>query len=90
MFVTDIQIANYRYCSGSGRHIANVGVTLRDQFISLFCQLDLPEDECPDFRARALVGEALRQLARMPEYRSGKTAFHVADHLNEKLPRQTA
>lgn len=87
MLVTDIEISNYHYCRRSARHLANVCVTLRTQIVTLFCQLDLPADEAPATRASAFVGEALRQLRRMPELRSGQRALEFADGLE---PRQTA
>lgn len=87
MLVTDIEISNYHYCQRSARHLASVCVTLRNQIVTLFCQLDLPADETPKARASAFVGEALRQLRRMPELRSGQRALEFADGLE---PRQTA
>ncbi len=87
MLVTDIEINNYQYCQRSARHLASVCVTLRNQIVTLFCQIDLPADETPKARAAALVGEALRQLRRMPELRSGHRTLEFADGLE---PRQTA
>lgn len=81
MLVTDIEITNYQYCPKSARHLANVCVTLRNQIVTLFCQLDLPVDESPTARASAFVGEALRQLRRMPELRSGRNTLEFAEGL---------
>ena len=82
MLVTDIEISNYQYCPKSARHLANVCVTLRNQIVTLFCQLDLPADETPSARASAFVGEALRQLRRMPELRSGHRTLEFAAGLD--------
>lgn len=90
MLVTDIKITRYQYCSESARHMASVGVSLKNQFVTLFCQLDLPENESPAARASAFVGEALRQLRRMPEYRSGRDTLQLADHLDVRLSQQFA
>lgn len=79
MLVTDIEITDYRYCARRARHQANVGVTLKNRFITLFCQLDLPSDTDDTTRARAFVDDALRQLRRMPEIRSGRAALGFCD-----------
>lgn len=83
MLITDIEICQYRYCPDRARHMANVCLTLKNQIVTLFCQLDLPEDETPRIRAAAFVSDAMRQLRRMPEYRSGRTSVELADNLVE-------
>ncbi|MEX0280875.1 MAG: hypothetical protein AB3N13_06740 [Arenibacterium sp.] len=75
MLVTDIEITDYRFCEAKERHHATVGVTVRDRFISLLCQCDLPRDAAGGRRARAFVEDAVRQLRRMPEIRSGGAAI---------------
>ena len=90
MLVTDIEITQYQYCSRSSRHTANVCMTLKNQLVTLFCRLDLPEDELPDSRASAFVTEATRQLLRMPEYRSGRHKLQFSDTLHGDTSRQTA
>jgi len=81
MLVTDITISQYQYCPKSARHMANVCMTLKDQFITLFCQLNLPENESSRMPATAFVDDALRQLRRMPEFRSGRKTLEVSDGL---------
>ncbi|MEX0282195.1 MAG: hypothetical protein AB3N13_13510 [Arenibacterium sp.] len=71
MLVTDIEITDYRFCETKARHHATVGVTVKDRFITLLCQSDLPRDAGGRSRARAFVEDAVRQLRRMPEIRSG-------------------
>ena len=78
MLVTDIEITDYSYCPATARHRAMVGLTLQDQFVALTCQLDLPEQENPEARASAFVSDAIRQLRRMPEFRSGRTPLDIA------------
>ena len=72
MVVTDIEITNYRYCPRSARHVANVCVTLKDRVVDLLCTIDMPGEEARVTRNAALVTEALRQLRRLPEVRSGR------------------
>ncbi len=81
MLITDVEIKQYKYCPATARHIANVCLTLKDQFVTMFCQLDLPENESADVRATAFVSDAMRQLRRMPEFRSGHNKLRVADHV---------
>ncbi|MFV0513552.1 MAG: hypothetical protein ACK5MY_07975 [Jhaorihella sp.] len=81
MLVTGIEITHYRYCPISARHLASVCLTLKDRIVTLFCQLDLPENESPRLRARAFVGEATRQLCRMPEIRSGRDRLEFSPDL---------
>lgn len=81
MLVTGIEISNYQYCPDKARHVARVCLTLKGQIVTLFCALDLPEGESPGARARAFVGEAIRQMRRMPEFRSGRRTIEFADGL---------
>jgi hypothetical protein len=90
MFVTNIEINRYQYCTKSLRHTAVVCMTLKDQIVTLFCRLDLPEDENPRSRATAFVAEATRQLLRMPEYRSGRETLRFADKLTKIEAQQSA
>jgi len=90
MLVTDIEISRYVYCQRSLRHTASVCMTLKNQMVTLFCRLDLPQDEDPKSRAAAFVAEATRQLLRMPEYRSGRQKLKIPDALAEEAVRQMA
>jgi hypothetical protein len=90
MFVTDIEISQYQYCSKSSRHTANVCMTLKDQLVTLFCRLDLPQDESPKSRAAAFVAEATRQMLRMPEYRSGQVKLNFPERVTDNTSRQIA
>lgn len=81
MMITNIEISQYRYCPQTARHSASVCLTLRDRIVTLFCSLDLPEHTAAANRANAFVSDALRQLRRMPEFRSGKTPLHMEDGL---------
>lgn len=86
MLVTDIEITHYHYNKDRARHVANVCLTLKDRVVSLFCQTDLPEAENPAARTRALLGDAMRQLLRMPEFRAGQATLEFAEPLRDRLP----
>ena len=90
MLVTDISINQYRYCPVSARHMANVCMTLRNQIVTMFCQLDLPDDENNTKRAAAFVGDAIRQLGKMPEYRSGDKTLEIAGDVRTTPPMHFA
>ena len=90
MLVTDIEIFQYQYCTLSMRHVASVRMTLKNQVVTLFCRLDLPQDENPRNRAAAFVSEATRQLLRMPEYRSGRNKLQFSESLSGITSRQVA
>ena len=78
MLVTDIEITHYRYCPTRARHLANVCMTLKDRIVSMACALDLPADTPNAPRAAAFVQDAIRQLKRMPELRSGQARLEFA------------
>lgn len=86
MIVTGIEIVHHEQREASRTQVANVYMTLKDRVVTLLCQLDLPEGESPASRARAFVGDATRQLRRMPEFRSGRDTLEFADGLDYALP----
>jgi len=90
MLVTDIEISQYQYCTQSLRHTASVCMTLKNQSVTLFCRLDLAQEECPNNRATAFVAEATRQLLRMPEYRSGRSKLQFSEALSGEALRLMA
>lgn len=81
MLVTNIQISQYAYDRLSAKHQANVKLTVPGKVVSLFCQLDMPHNETVSSRSVAFVGDAIRQLKRMPEIRSGQQKLSFADNL---------
>ncbi|MBO9450711.1 hypothetical protein J7426_10610 [Tropicibacter sp. R16_0] len=86
MLVTNVEISEYSYCERTERCTANVSMTLGDMFVTLFCALDIPANECPKTRAKAFVGDAMRQLRRMPEYRSGRRSVELSEHVTAPMP----
>ncbi|PCJ08670.1 MAG: hypothetical protein COB16_06055 [Rhodobacteraceae bacterium] len=81
MLVTNIEITQYHYDPNRARHCANVALSLMDRTVNLYCQIILPQDESAEARTRGFVGEAARQLRRMPEFRSGGQELRLANHL---------
>lgn len=84
MLVTDIEINHYRYCSDRARHIADVCMTLKNQVVTLLCTVDLPADASGPSRVSAFVNDAVRQLRRMPELRSGKANLEFAEDFDRR------
>ncbi|MFC3613831.1 hypothetical protein ACFORG_08695 [Lutimaribacter marinistellae] len=78
MQITGIEIIDTRFCTASGRHRASLRLTLPDRVVTLFCALALPEAVSPALRDRAMMADALRQMRRMPEFRSGRMALNMA------------
>ncbi|MEY8842400.1 hypothetical protein AB9K41_25495, partial [Cribrihabitans sp. XS_ASV171] len=72
MQITRIEITETRYCRDRAEHRASLRLSLPDRVVTLFCALDLPPDIAPAQRDRALMADALRQMRRMPEFRSGR------------------
>lgn len=78
MIVTNIEIEEYTYCTETARHVARVCMHLKNQVVTLFCQLKLPGGISPATRNDAIIKEATRQMMRMPEYRSGRETLEFA------------
>ncbi|SDC61702.1 hypothetical protein [Ruegeria marina] len=81
MLITNIEISRYTYCADTSRHSASVCLTLADRIVTLFCSLDLPGETSAVSRAQAFVGDALRQMRRMPEFRTGKQHLQIDKRL---------
>ncbi|HCE71226.1 MAG TPA: hypothetical protein DET67_08395 [Ruegeria sp.] len=79
MQITNVEISQYQVCPNTARHSASVCMTLADRVVTLFCSLELPEGISAIARAQAFVGDAMRQLRRMPEFRSGKQQLSLDD-----------
>jgi hypothetical protein len=81
MLVTNIEISHYSYDALAARHQANVAMTMQDKVVNMYCQLDLPMGEAQRTRNLAFIGEATRQLRRIPEFRSGKQELRFSEAL---------
>lgn len=67
---------------------AIVSLTLTDRIVSFLCRLENGTRE--EDRSAALFRDALRQLARMPEFRSGQQHFAISDTLRRLAPAHLA
>mgnify|MGYP001171677004 CR=1 FL=1 len=81
MLVTHIEISQYAYDRSSARYQAVVAMTLKNQVVDLFCQVDLPENDNPRSRTVAFISDAVRQMKRMPEIRSGQKTLSFSSEL---------
>ncbi|TDK46297.1 hypothetical protein [Antarcticimicrobium luteum] len=81
MQITDIEISSDGYCPKQARHLAHVCLTLADRIVTLFCAVELAEETGAEARRAAFLGDALRQMRRMPEFRAGRTRLEFADGL---------
>lgn len=72
MQILDIEMSDHAFDAARGRHSANVGLVFADHFVSIFCSLALPDGTGTKARDFALLNDALRQLRRMPEFRTGR------------------
>ena len=81
MQVTNISIFDYHFCDQTARHVAMVEVSAPNHSVHLLCKVaqDQENADC----AAALTNEAIRQLGRMPEYRTGRRTIEL-DHA--KMP----
>ncbi|MDX5402694.1 MAG: hypothetical protein LPJ93_09880 [Rhodobacterales bacterium] len=80
MFITRIDIAGLDIADHDSVMRAHVAITSDSGRVLVDCQLPMESME-PAKRRSALMHEAIRQLRRMPEYRSGKREIMVADGL---------
>ena len=85
MQITDIEISPAEYCPERARHMARVCLTLADRIVTLFCAVDLGEQAGPETRRDAFLGDALRQMKRMPEFRAGRTTLEIAEGLRARV-----
>lgn len=85
MLVTDIAISRHTYCPVRRVHTADVSLTFKNRVVRLFCTLtgmgEADESQC----VTGLVGDALRQMGRMPEYRAGKDRIQMTPNLCDAM-----
>ncbi len=80
MRVNHIEINNQRHDAVKSIHCAEVIVQSTTQRQQLTASCDDSYTDTVDIR-RALIADALRQIRRMPEYRSGNTRLELAEEL---------
>ncbi|MDP5366363.1 MAG: hypothetical protein NWT12_08735 [Paracoccaceae bacterium] len=80
MFITQIDIAGLHIEHHDNDMRAHVAVMSDMGRILVDCRVPMNDME-PETRRSAVLHEAIRQLRRMPEFRSGKREIRVADGL---------
>ncbi len=81
MQITDVEISVPEYCPEQARHRASVCLTLADRIVTLFCSIELTAESGAEARRAAFLGDALRQMKRMPEFRAGRATLEIAEGL---------
>jgi hypothetical protein len=80
LYITHIDIAELQTDGHDSLARAHVAITSDAGRVLVDCRM--PQDGAePATRRRALLHEAIRQLRRMPEYRSGQREIRLADGL---------
>jgi hypothetical protein len=80
MFISQIDIAGIKVEALDSTLRAQVAITADSGRVLVDCQIPTDQME-PATRRSALMHEAIRQLRRMPEYRSGKHEIRIAEGL---------
>ena len=82
MQITDYEISQEEFSPDRTRQVARVSLTMADRFVTLFCAVNLEGVDTPSARLDAFLREALRQLRRMPEFRTGGKTVELAANLS--------
>jgi hypothetical protein len=80
MFISQIDIAGIKVEALDSTLRAQVAITADSGRVLVDCKIATDPIE-PSNRKTALMHEAIRQLRRMPEYRSGKHEIRIAEGL---------
>ena len=80
MFITQIDITGLNANDHDSLTRAHVAITSDSGQVLVDCHLPLAQVE-PARQRHALMHEAIRQLRRMPEYRSGQREIRLAEGL---------
>ncbi|CUH52659.1 hypothetical protein SAMN04488037_11510 [Shimia marina] len=78
MHVTDIQISNPTYRQTLGEFSAMVSLSCDARDVRLLCNVPAEEEQSKGARRLAFIRDALRQLRRMPEIRTGREEVSFA------------
>ncbi|PSL18382.1 hypothetical protein [Shimia abyssi] len=78
MYVTDIQISNPTYRQTLGELSAVVSLSTDDRDVRMLCAVPSEPEETGRKGRLALIRDALRQLRRMPEHRTGREDISFA------------
>ncbi len=82
MHVTEIQISNPTYRQTLGELSAVVSLSSASRAVQVHCAVQSDADKPQKEGRVALVREALRQLRRMPEMRTGRENLSFAPGIN--------
>ncbi len=82
MQITDYEISQEAFSPDQTQQVARVSLTMADRFVTLFCAVDMEGVDSPSARLDAFLREALRQLRRMPEFRTGGKTVELAANLS--------
>lgn len=81
MHVTDIQISNPTYRQTLGELSAVVSLSSDARDVQLLCNVPAEQERQQGEGRMALIREALRQISRMPEIRTGRETLSFAPGL---------
>ncbi len=85
MLVKDIAISEHVFHDDRDVHAANVTLSFADKVVRLRCHLQGLGPQDMAHCVPGLVKDALRQLRRMPEYRSGQSRIKFTRKLADML-----
>lgn len=85
MLITDIAVTHHAFDTDRGEHTANVSLTCADSVVRLICRLPGLEQASTAQCMPMLVRDALRQIRRMPEYRTGEASVRFTRKLADVL-----
>lgn len=81
MHITKIEVSDLKSTEGTARGF--VSLHCEEGNVQMHCSIVDAEDRNPRL---ALISEALRQLARMPEFRSGRRSFSFSNSIRDADP----
>ncbi|WP_435140020.1 hypothetical protein [Pseudopelagicola sp. nBUS_19] len=86
MHIKEIQISNPTYHHSLGELSALVSMSSEARDIQLFCNVPLSPEKQKSHSRFVLIREALRQIRRMPEVRTGRERVSFAPRLLRESP----
>ena len=78
MLIRAIRLVDQTTGPGDGIHRATVVLTYEAGQLSLYPKASVPHGSAMNDVVQALIDDALRQIARMPEYRNGRKTIVIA------------
>ncbi len=79
MKILNVKLADQKFLPETGAHRATIVMKTDEGQLFLDAKATLPNGICQNEVSSALVKDALRQLNRMPEYRSGRKRVTLDD-----------